>query len=135
MPKIFVSTVLAVLLFLSAQVSAQHWHGTVHGVYPEGVLLHQPGGAILVPSQHATFEIGGLRMSLSNIQPGQVVHAYVPQAHMPRVVRVQDPYDWHMRHYPQRHFWVPPGHRYGHPGKGKGPKHHRPPGHQPRGRW
>lgn len=116
----FAATVFAALA-LTVFASAQPFSGEVYGVYPEGVMVNYGSGAYLVPTQHATFELGGLRASWTSLQPGQVVHVNMPEPYWPNVVQVRDPYAWKMKYHPQHPHGGPPGQmkKY-HNGKGKG---------------
>ena len=117
--------ILAGVLFLACPTQANPISGTVYGVYPEGVMVDYGGGAYLVPTQHATFQLGNLSASWSSLQPGQVVNFNVPQTYWPQVVRVNDPYQWKMKHHPRHPHGGPPGqmkkhHNHsGNNGKGK----------------
>lgn len=108
---------------LLGQVWADPYSGTVYGVYPEGVMLNQGAGALLIPVQHATFQVGGVRMDYSQLLPGQAVQVVVPPDYLPGIVQVPDAYQWHMKYHPHG---GPPGQMkkiYGKPGKGKGKGH------------
>lgn len=116
--------ITASLLLLSSATWGQSFSGTVYGVYPEGVMVRQGVSSFLVPTQHATFEIGGVRATWSSLQPGQVVNYVVPSTYYPEVVRISDPYAWKMKHHPSHPHGGPPGQtkkNYGPKGKkGKG---------------
>ena len=101
---------LGCFLYLSSGLWAQPYQtGTVYGVYPEGVLVQRGGAAYLVPQQQATFQLGGLRVSWSDLQPGQSINYYVPQ--QSRIRYVQDPYQWERRNHPRHPHGMPPGQR------------------------
>lgn len=112
-----------IFLFLSLAGVAQPLGGTVYGVYPEGVMLQQGGYGYLVPVEHASFEIGGLRASWTSLLPGQSVTAIVPPSYFPGVQRIPDPYAWKMRYHPGHPHGGPPGLRKqeGSPGGGPPP--------------
>lgn len=100
---------LLLTLALVGTALADPLTGTVYGVYPEGVMINRGGGAVLVPTQHATFEIGGMRATWSSLQPGMDVHAYLPDPYLPQIVQVSDPYGWKMKHHPNHPHGGPPG--------------------------
>lgn len=110
---------LASAWLLTSAAWAQSYTGTVYGVYPEGVMVRQGATSFLVPTQHATFEIGGMRATWSSLQPGQAVNYFVPQAYYPEVVQVADPYAWKMKHHPKHPHGGPPGQMKKMHGKGK----------------
>jgi len=115
--------VLCSLLLTVAAAWSQPMIGTVYGVYPEGVMVQQPGGAVLVPTQHASFEMGGVRLNYSQLLPGQAISVMVPQPYLPQVLHIDDPYAWKCRYHPQHPHGGPPGQMkkgYGGKGKGKG---------------
>ena len=122
MRKVLLTFVLGVLF--SSSALAQSYAGTVYGVYPEGVMLNQGGTSVLVPTQHATFSIGGIRATWSSLVPGQAVTYAIPQACYPTVHQIADPYAWKMKYHPTHPHGGPPGQtkklRSGnHKGKGK----------------
>ena len=88
-----VALVLSSLLLAVASAWGQPMMGTVYGVYPEGVMVQQPGGAILVPTQHASFEMGGVRLNYSQVLPGQAISPALPTtgAAYRRPVRLEVP--------------------------------------------
>ena len=101
---------LAVVLWLTgAALAQQPYGGTVYGVYPEGVMIDQGGYSYLVPVEHATFEIGGVRATWSSLQPGQMVTAIMPPAYLPNILRVPDPYAWKVKYHPDHPHGGPPG--------------------------
>lgn len=102
--------ILLALASMAAPAASQpYYDGTVYGVYPEGVMINQGGGSILVPTEHASFSIGGVSASWSKLQPGQVVHAVMPEPYLPSIVRVPDPYAWKMKYHPNHPHGGPPG--------------------------
>lgn len=112
---------LALFLSLSCSALAQPYQGTVYGVYPEGVMLQQAGSSFLIPTQHASFEVGGIRATWTSLQPGQPVTAIIPQAYLPTVLSVPDPYAWKVKYHPQHPHGGPPGlMKGGNPGQGNG---------------
>lgn len=94
---------------LSSASLAQPYGGTVYGVYPEGVMIDQGGFSYLVPVEHATFEIGGIRATWTSLQPGQAITAIMPPQYIPSIVRVTDPYAWKMKNHPDHPHGGPPG--------------------------
>ena len=125
--KIFKSAIIGIL-FLLGPAQADPFSGQVYGVYPEGVMVDYGGGSYLVPTEFASFQIGGIRASWGSLQPGQVVNVIVPDNYWERVVRVPDPYQWKMKNHPNHPHGGPPGQmkKYngnpgnGNSGKGKG---------------
>ena len=99
--------ILLALTLLPA--SADPISGNVYGVYPEGVMVNYGGGSYLVPTQHATFQVGGIRASWSNLQPGQAVNVQLPNLYWDDLVRVPDPYRWKLKHHPRHPHGGPPG--------------------------
>lgn len=97
------------LAFLCVSVQADPLRGKVYGVFPEGVMVDYGAGSYLVPTQHATFELGGVRASWSNLQPGQVVDVRIPNSRFSDLVRVRDPYQWKLSHHPNHPHGGPPG--------------------------
>lgn len=117
----FKSLVAAAVLALALGASARPIGGQVYGVFPEGVMVDYGGGAYLVPTQHATFEIGGIRATWTNLQPGQIVDVVMPDPYWPSVQQVADPYRWKMKHHPNHPHGGPPGQmKKGNRGKGRG---------------
>lgn len=126
MRKFAAGIIVALMLPLAAL--ADPFSGQVYGVYPEGVMVNYGGGSYLVPTQHATFELGGLRASWTSLQPGQMVNVVVPDPYWGQVLPVKDPYGWKMKHHPDHPHGGPPGQmkKYYENGNGKGKKgkHH-----------
>lgn len=122
MKKLILGLVWGMLLSISC--SASPLGGTVYGVFPEGVMVDYGQGAYLVPVQQATFEVGGMRATWSNLQPGQLVDVIMPDRYLPSIVRIADPYQWKLKHHPNHPHGGPPGqmkkNRRGNNGKGKG---------------
>ena len=121
MKKILLSLICATCLAGSA--GADPFGGTVYGVYPEGVMVDYGQGAYLVPSQQATFQLGGLRATWTSLQPGQYVNVNIPDPYWNQVVRVPDPYQWKLKHHPNHPHGGPPGQMkkyHDHPGNGNG---------------
>lgn len=112
---------LAIALTLGA--SADQLSGTVYGVYPEGVMLNSNSGSYLVPSQHATFQLGSLRATWTSLQPGQAVQAFIPSNYYPEVQRIPDPYQWKVKHHPNHPHGGPPGQMKQKNGKSKNKSH------------
>jgi hypothetical protein len=102
-------TAWGIALCLSAAATAQPYGGTVYGVYPEGVMINQGGTSYLVPTEHATFEVGGLRASWTSLQPGQFVNAVMPPIYYPNIQRIPDPYAWKVKYHPDHPHGGPPG--------------------------
>lgn len=128
MKKLAASIIIALALPMTAL--ADPFQGQVYGVYPEGVMVNYGNGAYLVPTQHATFELGGLRATWTSLQPGQMVNVVVPDPYWGQVVQVNDPYGWKMKYHPKHPHGGPPGQmkKQGNGngnGKGKGNKHKR----------
>ena len=119
--------ILGLMLCLGQATLAQQpppsYLGTVYGVYPEGVMIDQGGYSYLVPVEHATFEIGGVRATWSSLIPGQPVRAIIPPAYIPNVHRIPDPYAWKVKYHPDHPHGGPPGQMKkanGNNGKGNG---------------
>ncbi|MFA5505124.1 MAG: hypothetical protein WC423_06840, partial [Vulcanimicrobiota bacterium] len=91
---------LTAMLFCLQPVLADPIAGTVYGVYPEGVMVDYGGGSYLVPTQHATFQLGGLNATWSSLLPGQAINVIVPEPHWHNVVQIRDPYSWKLKHHP-----------------------------------
>lgn len=100
---------LTIWLWMSAAALAQPYGGTVYGVYPEGVMIDQGGYYSLIPTQHATFEIGGIRATWSSLSPGQAITAIMPPSYLPTIQRIPDAYAWKMKYHPQHPHGGPPG--------------------------
>ncbi|MBS2034854.1 hypothetical protein JST97_07695 [bacterium] len=113
----------AIFALLTTNLWAQPYAGSIYGVYPEGVLINQSGGAILVPSQYATFQMNGIQIQYSQLSPGQNVQVFLPQQYMPQVTRVSDPYAWQTKYHPEHPHGGPPGLMKQH-GNGRGRGHH-----------
>jgi hypothetical protein len=107
--KLIRNTILIALLCLLSPAQADPFSGQVYGVYPEGVMVDYGGGSYLVPTQHATFQLGGLTATWSSLQPGQAVNVIVPDPYWNNVVRVPDPYQWKMKYHPTHPPGGPPG--------------------------
>ena len=107
--KILKLTLLALVLSLSTRAAARPVSGTVYGVYPEGVMVDYGAGSYLVPTQHATFQLGGLQAAWSSLVPGQLVQVQVPDPYWPGVVQVSDPYQWKLNNHPNHPHGGPPG--------------------------
>jgi len=106
------------LLFLTSTAWAQPYRsGTVYGVYPEGVLVQRNGGSYLIPGQQATFRIGDVSVSWSDLQRGQYIDYRIPQE---RAVYVPDPYNWEQRYHPRHPHGAPPGQKKKWRNKGRG---------------
>ena len=113
--------VAATILTLSMCAAARPISGQVYGVFPEGVMVDYGGGSYLVPTQHATFELGGLRATWSSLQPGQYVDIVMPDRYWPNVQQIRDPYSWKMKNHPNHPHGGPPGQmKKGNPGRGNG---------------
>ena len=115
-------SILFGVVILALAASADPFAGTVYGVYPEGVMVNYGSGAYLVPTQHATFQLGGVTATWTSLQPGQNVNVVVPQTYWPQVVQVPDPYQWKMKYHPSHPHGGPPGQtkKYNGNGKSKG---------------
>ncbi|MCA9790552.1 MAG: hypothetical protein KC910_02105 [Candidatus Eremiobacteraeota bacterium] len=100
---------LIAVLGLSAGASADPFSGNVYGLYPEGVMVSGPQGSYLVPSTIATFEMGGTRLTYSQLQLDNPVQVIVAPEYLPQVVRIDDPYAWHVKHHPDHPHGGPPG--------------------------
>ncbi len=99
------------LILCTTLAYADPLRGTIYGVYPEGVMLSQGAQSMLIPLQHASFEVGGLRMNYSQLLPGQAVQVYVPPAYLPQVLPIADPYQWKCKNHPNHPHGGPPGQR------------------------
>lgn len=115
---------LFLCLGLSTLVAqADPFQGQVYGVYPEGVMIQQAQRSVLVPVEHATFQVGGVNLSYSKLLPGQSVNVFLPEPYLPQCVPIADPYAWKMKYHPNHPHGGPPGQMkkyHGHPGKSKG---------------
>lgn len=107
--KLIRNTILIALLCMLNPAQADPFSGKVYGVYPEGVMVDYGAGSYLVPTQHATFQLGGLTATWSSLQPGQAVNVIVPDPYWTNVVRVPDPYQWKMKYHPTHPHGGPPG--------------------------
>ena len=125
--KVLKILLLAFLLALPAM--ANPLSGKVYGVFPEGVMVDYGAGSYLIPSQQATFEVGGIRATWTSLQPGQIVNVQVPDPYWPSLTQISDPYQWKMKHHPNHPHGGPPGqmkkhrrknHKNKHKGKKKG---------------
>jgi hypothetical protein len=105
--KILIIPILCFILSLTA--SAKPVLGEVYGVYPDGVMVDYGQGAYLVPVEQATFSVGGLQASWSKLLPGQYVEVQIPDLYWPKVVQVNDPYQWKMKNHPGHPHGGPPG--------------------------
>lgn len=108
---------LLALILLVGTAAADPFMGTVYGLYPEGLMLDSGNGAMLIPVQNATFQVGGVRLDYTQLVPGQAVQVMVPPPYIPQIVQVPDPYAWHCKHHPHG---GPPGQMKKMYGKGKG---------------
>ena len=107
--KLGILKAILLLALASAAWAQQPYGGTVYGVYPEGVMINQGNYSYLIPTQHATFEIGGVRATWSSLVPGQAVTAIMPPAYIPSIVQVPDPYQWKLKYHPDHPHGGPPG--------------------------
>jgi hypothetical protein len=107
--KLFKTLIVGIFLLLINPAQADPISGTVYGVYPEGVMVDYGAGSYLVPTQYASFEIGGVRASWGSLSPGQAVNFIVPDPYWNRVVRVPDPYQWKIKNHPNHPHGGPPG--------------------------
>lgn len=102
-------TFLIAVVSLTSLAAADPFSGQVYGVYPEGVMVNYGGGSYLVPTQHATFQVGNITATWSSLQPGQNVYVRVPDPYWGGVTRVADPYQWKMKNHPNHPHGGPPG--------------------------
>lgn len=73
-------------------------------------MLTQGASSWLVPIQQGiTFEVAGMRLNYTQLVPGQMVQATVPQPYISRVVTIPDAYAWHCKHHPEHPLGGPPG--------------------------
>lgn len=107
--RLSILAVAAALWLSTAGFAQQSYGGTVYGVYPEGVMIDQGNSSYLIPAEHATFEIGGLRATWTSLQPGQMVTAVMPPAYYPSIIQVPDPYAWKLKYHPSHPHGGPPG--------------------------
>ena len=108
------------LAVLTASAWADPLNGSVYDVYPEGVMLNQGATSMLIPVQHATFQVAGLRVDYSQLLPGQAVQVVVPQPYLPQIVAVPDAYAWKCKYHPNHPHGGPPGQMKKMNGNGKG---------------
>lgn len=120
MRTLFSVTVAFLMLCNAASADPKVYNGNVYGIYPEGVMIQQPGGSYLVPHTMASFQVGGVSVSYSNLQIGQPVQAFVPVQSVPHIITIGDCYQWHVKHHPDHPHGGPPGQTGVHPGKGQG---------------
>lgn len=107
------------ILGLSVAAAADPFSGNVYGLYPEGVMVSGPQGSYLVPSSIATFEMGGARVTYSQLQLDNPVQVIVAPEYLPQVIRIEDPYAWHVKYHPDHPHGGPPGLTGTAPGKVK----------------